>query len=116
MTALTRMQSQTQSNSAAAEIVRQQLASLPPAQREALYEQMLVQSGAIHILSGGTFSKLESQPALMWRLTVPTHADDTLAAEAAQVFYSHNEFAVSVKTLSLFTVSWVGATSDRATW
>ncbi|KAI9766151.1 MAG: hypothetical protein M1840_006718 [Geoglossum simile] len=106
---LTQMQSQTQSSSPAVELVRKQLANLPLAQREAFYEQTLVQSGAIHIMSDGTFSKLEREPALTWRLTIPTHAGDTLAAEAAQVFYSRNEFAVSVKSLYRFTASWVGS-------
>jgi hypothetical protein len=104
----TQMQPQTQSSSPAVDVARQQLVKLPLPQRQAFYEQALVQSGPIHIMSDGSFSKLERQPALLWRLTIPTHAGDTLAAEAAQIFYSRNEFAISVKSLYRFTASWVG--------
>lgn len=96
---------ETHSNSARLEIDRQQLATLPPAQRLAFYERTLLQHTPIHILPDGTFSKLESQLALTWQLTVPTHANDTLTAEAAEVFYSRNEFAVLVGTVPSF-VAW----------
>src|SRR2546421_1655983 len=85
---------ETHSNSARLGIDWQQLATLPPAQRLAFYERTLLQHAPIHILPDGTFSNLESQVALTRQLTIPSHANDSLAAEAAEVFYSRNEFAV----------------------
>ncbi|KAI9774476.1 MAG: hypothetical protein M1839_001709 [Geoglossum umbratile] len=104
-----KVQSQIQSRSSTLEAVWRQLAGVQPAQREPLYQQMLVQSRTIHVTSKGKLHNLEKLPALMWQLAVPTHAGSALAAEAAQVFYSRNEFAVSVKTLSAFMASSVGS-------
>lgn len=41
----------------------------------------------------------------MLQLTVPTHEHDSIAAEAAQVFYSRNEFLISIGTVRDF-VAW----------
>ena len=101
------MQTQTQSNSVTPEVVRQQLAILPPAQRLALYERNL-QHTPIHISSDGRFSNLEPHLALTWQLTIPINLEDIFAAEAAEVFYSRNEFAVPIATIPSFAVWEVG--------
>jgi len=87
----------------------EQLAALSPPQRVAFYEQTLVQRKTIHILSDGTFSKLEDQLMSAWQLTVPTHESDTIAAEAAQIFYSRNEFAVAIGTVPNFVAWQIGS-------
>ena len=87
---------------------RQQLESLTGAQRAAFYEQTLVQRNPIFISPQGVLHKLEGQLSSMWQLTIPTHEHDGLAAEAAQVFYSRNEFMVSIGTVPGFVAWWVG--------
>lgn len=94
-----------------------QVAALAPAQRMAFYEQALVQHRPIHILSDEVFSGLEGQPMAMWQLTIPTHENDRIAAEAAQVFHSRNEFSVSIGTVPNFVAWWVGSYfSGLAIW
>jgi hypothetical protein len=100
----TQAQTQAQSKSATSDIGWQQLAILPPAQRLALYEQNL-QHTPIHISSDGRFSNLEPHLALKWHLTIPMNPKDIFAAEAAEVFYSRNEFAVPIATIPHF-VAW----------
>jgi hypothetical protein len=99
---------ETQSNSAFLEIYRQQIATLPQAQRLAIYEQTLLQPTAIHILPNWSFSQLSSQLAITCCLTIPTRANDIVAAEAASVFYSRNRFELSIKTIPSFTARQIG--------
>lgn len=85
---------------------RQQLATLHPADRAALYQRCLVQRNTIYILPDGTFSKLQDPLINSIHLTTPLHPGDVLGLEAAQAFYSLNEFAIAISTIPNF-VSWI---------
>ncbi|KAH8773153.1 hypothetical protein F5882DRAFT_464950 [Hyaloscypha sp. PMI_1271] len=84
---------------------RQHLMTLPPASRSAFFHNILVQTTAIYILPNGSFSKLQDWVASSIHLTHPNSQKDTFAFEAAQIFYSLNEFAISITTLPHF-ISW----------
>jgi hypothetical protein len=79
--------------------------TLPPASRSAFFHNILVQTTAIYILPDGSFSKLQDWVASSIHLTYPNSQKDTFAFEAAQTFYSLNEFAISITTLPHF-ISW----------
>jgi hypothetical protein len=64
-----------------------------------------VQTTAIYILPNGSFSKLQDWVASSIHLTNPNSQKDTFAFEAAQTFYSLNEFAIPITTLPHF-ISW----------
>jgi hypothetical protein len=84
---------------------RQYLSTLPPAERAASYQRSLVQPTAIYIMPDGTFSKLQAPLISSVLLTLPQSQSDTLAFEAARIFYSQNEFAVAISTIPSF-IPW----------
>jgi hypothetical protein len=84
-------------------IDRQHLTALQSASRTSILVNCLVQPTPIYILPNGSFSKLQGPSAI--HLTNPQSQNDAIAQEATQIFYSLNEFAVSITTLSSF-LSW----------
>lgn len=84
---------------------RQQLATLSPADREAIYGNILLQSKAIHFLPNETLSNLHGYVVNSIPLIQPLHDGDTMAIEAARVFYSQNEFVISITTITNF-INW----------
>ena len=68
-------------------------------------QRSLVQNSTIYILPDGTFSKLQPTLLSSIHLTTSLDQDDILVLEAAQTFYSQNEFAMSISTIPDF-VSW----------
>jgi hypothetical protein len=84
---------------------RQHLATLLPANRASLFQQFLVQQTPIHILADGSFCKLKEPLISSIQLLSLLHEADTLAIEAAQTFYSCNEFVISVSTIPRL-VAW----------
>jgi hypothetical protein len=102
-------QSQT---STAGLLERQHLAALLPAKRASLFQQFLVQQTPIHILANGSFCKLEEPLVSSIQLISPLQEADSLSIEAAQTFYSCNEFVISVSTIPKF-VAWNVGNSYR---
>lgn len=98
-------QTQQSQTSTADLLERQHLATLLPARRASLFQQFLVQQTPIHILADGSFCKLEEPLISSIQLISPLQEADSLAVEAAQTFYSYNEFAISVSTIPKF-VAW----------
>jgi hypothetical protein len=98
-------QTQQSQTSTAGLLERQNLAALLPAKRAPLFEQFLVQKAPIHILADGSFCKLEEPLVSSIQLISPLQETDSLSIEAAQTFYSCNEFVISVSTIPKF-VAW----------
>lgn len=80
----------------------QTLRTLPQNERAGFFQRALVQPPTIYILPNGSFSKLEAHVATSLHLTNPHSANDTLAHEAAFIFYTHNSFAIPINLLHYF--------------
>lgn len=68
----------------------------------ASYEKILSQSIPIEVSPDGSFLNMNSEVAINWQRTIPKSLEDTSAIEAAQVFYSRNEFSLPVAIIPSF--------------